>query len=257
MKSSVVRSAVLVLVTRRGRGRLRGWQQRSDAGSHRHGGRPKHDDAAAQQQLHPPGRHAELGRRVRAAVHAVRRGPPRVEVRAEDHPRRRDNPGAGEAARGGAGGPGTGLRQRRLLRRTAVHRPGRPAADRRVLHAGGEGRPLPLRARRGHRGRRQDVRCLVVHGPEVTVPQDRPGARGPEDLGGAAGGSPGGQRAELGGRRVPLQRRALGGHHVRQPGALLEPGRRARRRAGQADLRGGAEPPVHAQRVRVPQGERR
>src|SRR3712207_7379178 len=44
-------------------------------------------------------------------------------------------------------------------------------------------------------------------------------------------------RAErLEGRWLPLQRRQVGGHHVRQPCPLLEPGRRARRRAGQADL---------------------
>ena len=135
MKSSVVRSAVLVLLLVGVVVGCGGGSSVLDAGSHRHGGRPEHDDAAAQQQLHPPGRHAELGGRVRAAVHAVRRRPSRVEVRAEDHPRRRDNPGAGEAARGGAGRAGTGLRQRRLLRRPAVHRPGRPAADRRVLHA--------------------------------------------------------------------------------------------------------------------------
>ncbi len=54
-------------------------------------------------------------------------------------------------ARGGARRSGAGLRQRRLLRRPAVHRPGRTEADRRVLHRTGEGRPVPLRARRRHR----------------------------------------------------------------------------------------------------------
>ena len=38
-------------------------------------------------------------------------------------------------------------------------------------------------------------------------------------------GSEGGRGERPQGRRLPLQRRKVGGHHLRQPGPLLEPGR--------------------------------
>ena len=58
-------------------------------------------------------------------------------------------------------------------------------------------------------------------------------------------------------RRRPLQRRPLGGHHLRLAGATSGPGRRARRRQRQADLRRGREPREDAEGAELLQGPRR
>ena len=59
-------------------------------------------------------------------------------------------------------------------------------------------------------------------------------------------------RKDAGGRRLPVQRRALGGGDVRQPRLLLVAGRRAARRAGPADLRRGREPRADAGAAALP-----
>ncbi len=187
MKSSVVRSAGSGSGSSRGRGRLRGWQQRSDAGSHRHGGRPEHDDAAAQQQLHPPGRHAELGRRVRAAVHAVRRGSPRLEDRAEDHPRRRDNPGAGAACsrrRGSGRAPDCANVDSFVVPQFIDQGALQPIDEYFTQEEKDDLFPFVRDVVIGDDGKM--YAAWWCHGPAVAVPQDRPGARGAEDLGRAA-----------------------------------------------------------------------
>ena len=139
-------------------------------------GRPEHDDGAAQQQLHPPGRHAELGGRVREALHQVRRGPPGLEDRPDDHPRRRRHREPGEAAREGARRARAGLRERRLLHPAAVHQPEGAAADRPVLHAGGEAGARAVRAGHHDRARREALRLVVADRPARPLPPHGPRA---------------------------------------------------------------------------------
>ena len=132
----------------------------------------------------------------------------------------------------------------------------RPAAARRLLHPGGDRRPLPVHPRGHHRHRRPHL-CLVVgHRPARPLPQQGPRRRTRrrtwDELQAAALEA----ARERQGRRA-LQRRPLGGHHLRLAGELLGAGRRARRRHRQADLRRGREPREDAEGAQLLQGPRR
>ena len=125
-----------------------------------------------------------------------------------------------------------------------------------VLQPGGDRRPLPVHPR-GHHRHRTATSTPGGGAPtcasSTTTPTSSPTA--PQHLGGAAGG--GARGGEDRRRRRPLQRRPLGGHHLRLAGELLGAGGRARRRQRQADLRRGREPREDAEGAQLLQGPRR
>ena len=105
--------------------------------------------------------------------------------------------------------------------------------------------------------RRPHLRVVVVDRPARPLPPHRPRPEGAADLGPADPVRAGGQEEGPEGRRLPVQRRALGSDHVRQPRLLLDAGREAARRQGRAGVRAGRQPRGDAQRLQARQAHDR
>ena len=93
-------------------------------------------------------------------------------------------------------------------------------------------RPVPVRAQGDDRAGRAHLRLVVVDRPARALPPHRPRAEGAADLGRADRSRQDGAEEGPEGRRLPVQRRPLGGDDVRQPRVLLDAGRQAARRRG-------------------------
>ena len=90
------------------------------------------------------------------------------------------------------------------------------------LHQGGDRRPLPVHPRRASPGRRPHLRLVVGHRPARPLPQHghRPKTRRRP---GTSCRRPRSTRSKKGVGRRALQRRPLGGHHLRLAGATSGP----------------------------------